>query len=145
MSARKPTKKKAEKKAATSRLARALMGKRLIAAGFFCFAAAALGFACVLAYYGRDLPKVDKLHDYAPPETTRIVDRKGRLIAELFEERRTVVPLEEMPRVLILSVLAAEDADFYVHRGLDYAGILRALIRDVTRGRAVQGASTITQ
>ena len=56
-----------------------------------------------------------------------------------------MVPLEEMPRVLILSVFAAEDADFYVHRGLDYAGILRALVRDVTRGRAVQGASTITQ
>jgi penicillin-binding protein 1A len=124
---------------------RALLYKRLAAVAFFCFAAGVLGFAGLLAYYGRDLPKVDKLHNYAPPQTTRIVDRKGRLIAEAFDERRTVVPLDKMPRVLVLSVLAAEDADFYVHRGLDYAGILRALIRDVTHGKALQGASTITQ
>jgi penicillin-binding protein 1A len=142
MSARKPAKKKAASGGDSSR---ALLGKRLLVLGFFCFAAGVLGFAGLLAYYGRDLPKVDKLHDYTPPQTTRIVDRKGRLIAETFEERRTVVPLERMPRVLVLSVLAAEDADFYVHRGLDYAGILRALIRDATRGKAVQGASTITQ
>lgn len=140
MTARKTANKK-KKTGAT----RAQLGKRLLALVFFGFAAGVLAFACVLAYFGRDLPKVDKLHDYAPPETTRIVDRKGRLIAEVFEERRTVVPLDKVPRVLVLSVLAAEDADFYVHRGLDYAGILRALVRDVTRGRAVQGASTITQ
>jgi penicillin-binding protein 1A len=149
MSARKPAKKKAASGGSSPSGVRALfgkgIGKRLLVLAFFCFAAGVLGFAGLLAYYGRDLPKVDKLHDYQPPQTTRIVDRKGRLIAETFEERRSVVPLDRMPRVLVLSVLAAEDADFYVHRGLDYAGILRALVRDVTRGKAVQGASTITQ
>lgn len=142
MSARKPVRKKKKQAAAETR---GQLGKRILIFAFFCFAAAVLGFACVLAYYGRDLPKIDKLHDYSPPQTTRIVDRKGKLIAEMFDERRTVVPLDKVPRVLVLSVLAAEDADFYVHRGLDYAGILRALIRDAVRGRAVQGASTITQ
>ena len=47
--------------------------------------------------------------------------------------------------MLVLSVLAAEDADFYRHRGLDYAGILRALMRDMFIGKPMQGASTITQ
>jgi penicillin-binding protein 1A len=149
MSARKPAKKKAStggsKSGSSASGKRALLYKRLLAVAFFCFAAGVLGFAGLLAYYGRDLPKVDKLHNYAPPQTTRIVDRKGRLIAEAFEERRSVVPLDKVPRVLVLSVLAAEDADFYMHRGLDYAGILRALIRDLTHGKALQGASTITQ
>jgi penicillin-binding protein 1A len=104
-----------------------------------------LGLVSVLAYYGRELPTVEKVQKYSPPQTTRIVDRKGRLIAESFEERRTVVAMDKVPRVLVLSVLAAEDADFYQHRGLDYAGILRALVRDVVRGRPAQGASTITQ
>jgi penicillin-binding protein 1A len=53
--------------------------------------------------------------------------------------------MERIPRVMVLSVLAAEDADFYEHEGLDFQGILRALMRDVLTGRAAQGASTITQ
>jgi penicillin-binding protein 1A len=148
MSSSKPPKKKkkaAAKPASKAAWSRALLGKRLLVIAFFCFAAGVLGFACLLAYYGRELPKIDKLRNYEPPQTTRIVDRKGKLIAEVFEERRTVVAMDKIPRVLVLSVLAAEDADFYVHRGLDYAGILRALIRDLTSGKALQGASTITQ
>ena len=67
------------------------------------------------------------------------------MIAEWFTERRTVVPMSKVPRVLVLSVLAAEDADFYRHTGMDYIGIVRALVRDVLQGRKQQGASTITQ
>jgi penicillin-binding protein 1A len=112
---------------------------------FFLASAGLLGFVALLSYYGRDLPTVDALKDYRPPQISRVVDRNGRVIAELFDERRTVVSMDEIPRVLVLSVLAAEDADFYRHRGLDYAGILRALVRDVVAGKRMQGASTITQ
>jgi penicillin-binding protein 1A len=112
---------------------------------FFLGSASVLAIAVVLAYYGRDLPTVDSLRKYEPPQTTRVVDRKGRLIGEAFEQRRTVVAMSAVPRVLVLSVLAAEDADFYRHRGLDYTGIVRALLRDLWSGKAVQGASTITQ
>lgn len=118
---------------------------RLLALAAAGIALGVLGVTGVLAYYGRDLPRVDTIRDYTPPQTTRIVDREGRLLHELFEERRTVVPMERIPRVLVLSVLAAEDADFYRHEGLDYAGIFRALIYDVISGSARQGASTITQ
>ena len=70
-------------------------------------------------YYSRDLPSAEALRKYTPPQTTRIVDRKGTLLAELYTERRTVVSMEKVPRVLVLSVLAAEDADFYHHAGMD--------------------------
>ncbi|MEM6955165.1 MAG: PBP1A family penicillin-binding protein [Myxococcota bacterium] len=101
--------------------------------------------AGVLWYYGRDLPDVASLRDYAPPQTTRILDRDGEAIGEVFSERRTVIPMEQVPRHFVLSVLAAEDADFYRHEGLDYPGMARALLYDLIQGRAAQGASTITQ
>lgn len=104
-----------------------------------------LGAGVMLSYYARDLPTVDSLKDYAPKQVTRITDRHGRVLAELFEERRTVVAMERIPRVLVLSVLAAEDADFYRHQGLDYAGILRALLATAMHGKPTQGGSTITQ
>lgn len=96
-------------------------------------------------YYGRGLPTVASLKEYHPPQVTRVVDRNGRAIAELYTERRTVVPMSRIPRHLVLCVLAAEDADFYRHAGLDYPGILRAVARDAFSGHASQGASTITQ
>ena len=97
------------------------------------------------AYFSRDLPSVGALRDYKPPQTTRVYDRHGEVIGEIFTERRTVIPLSEVPRHVVLSVLAAEDADFYEHEGLDYTGILRAVGRDIISGRAAQGGSTITQ
>jgi penicillin-binding protein 1A len=97
------------------------------------------------AYFSRDLPSVSVLRDYKPPQTTRVYDRHGTVVGEIFTERRTVIPMSEVPRVVVLSVLAAEDADFYEHEGLDYAGILRAVTRDILEGRAAQGGSTITQ
>ena len=51
------------------------------------------GFAFVLWYYSRGLPSAESLRDYRPPQTTRVVDRNGELIAEVFTERRTVVPI----------------------------------------------------
>lgn len=97
-----------------------------------------------LVYFSRDLPSVHAIHDYAPPQTTRVLDRNGNLIGEIYDERRTIVPLEKIPRVMVLSVLAAEDADFYFHAGFDVRGIARAVFKDALSGRAT-GASTITQ
>jgi penicillin-binding protein 1A len=97
------------------------------------------------AYFSRDLPSVSALRDYSPPQTTRVYDRHKKVIGEIFAERRTVIPMSKVPRHMVLSVLAAEDADFYEHEGLDYTGILRAVGRDIVAGRAAQGGSTITQ
>jgi penicillin-binding protein 1A len=104
-----------------------------------------LGFAGMIVYYGQGLPTIETLQHYRPPQISRIVDRHGSLIVESYSERRTVVPMSKVPRVLVLSVLAAEDADFYQHAGLDYTGLARALVYDALRIGRMQGASTITQ
>ena len=105
--------------------------------------AAVLGGAFV--HYGRDLPDVQQLRQYHPPQVTRVLDRHGAVLGESWQERRTVVPLERVPRFLVLSVLAAEDADFYRHQGLDYPGLVRAVARGIVSGGHFRGTSTITQ
>lgn len=115
---------------------------KLIGAGLIAGALVVLGS---YVYFSRDLPSVTTLHDYQPPQTTRVYDRNRKVIGEIFTERRTVIPMTDVPRNVVLSVLAAEDADFYEHEGLDYSGILRAIGRDILEGRAAQGGSTITQ
>jgi len=119
--------------------------KRLALTGLLLALLGFVGLAGVFWYYGRDLPDVATLRDYAPPQTTRVLARDGEVLGEVFTERRTVIPIDEIPRSLIVATLAAEDADFYQHEGLDYPGIVRAVLRDVAEGRKAQGASTITQ
>lgn len=107
---------------------------------------ALLSLVGIFWYYGRDLPNTrDLLRTWHPPQTTRILARDDSLLAELFIERRTVVPLTNLPRNLVVALLAAEDADFYRHTGLDYPGLVRALAVNLRRGTIAQGASTITQ
>ena len=60
-------------------------------------------------------------------------------------EKRTVVPYEAIPKVLINAVVSAEDADYFHHDGLNYRGMVRAVLEDVLRGRRAQGGSSITQ
>ncbi|MBK6531148.1 MAG: PBP1A family penicillin-binding protein [Deltaproteobacteria bacterium] len=100
----------------------------------------------LFAWYGRGLPDVHGLRTaWRPPQTTRVLDSRGALLAELFIERRTVVPLERLPRHLVTALLAAEDARFYEHTGLAWTGMLRALVVNLRHGTVAQGASTITQ
>ncbi len=94
----------------------------------------------------RDLPDFTTLADYRPPLTTVVLDRHGEPIAEFFVERRRMVPLADVPQVVIDAFLAAEDDTFYEHGGVDYRSILRAAWANVRAGgETVQGASTITQ
>lgn len=79
-------------------------------------------------------------------QTTRVLDRNGKVIASLFAEQdRTDVPLDQIPVELRQGVVATEDQRFYEHRGVDPIGILRALWTDIRAGDTVQGGSTITQ
>jgi penicillin-binding protein 1A len=109
-----------------------------------------LGAAALLAvfyYFGHDprLPSLHGIGDYHPPQITRVLDREGNLIGEIGSEHRTVVPYAQFPKVLIQAVLAAEDADFFQHEGLDYKGMARAFFENLMRREFAQGASTITQ
>lgn len=101
----------------------------------------------VFWYYGRDLDALneEELRNYRPPQITRILARDGRLIGEIFTERRTFIEYEQIPSHVENAFLAAEDADFYRHEGMDYMGMVRALVANVRAGEIKQGASTITQ
>lgn len=96
--------------------------------------------------YGEDLPSVEQLTaGYNPPQVTRVYAREGTLLASIFTERRTVIPFEQVTAAAKLAFLAAEDASFYEHEGINYLGILRAAYWNVRKRRATQGGSTITQ
>ncbi len=105
------------------------------------------GLVALFSYYGSDpkLPDLARLDSYRPKQVTRILDRTGAPIGEMGTEKRTVVPYSAIPKLLIQAVVAAEDADYFNHGGLDYRGMARAFIEDVLRGRRAQGGSTITQ
>ncbi|MFP4040382.1 MAG: penicillin-binding protein 1A [Desulfosudaceae bacterium] len=98
-------------------------------------------------YYraSRDLPKLFSLKEYRPPVITKLYGDNGRKLAEFYNQRRIVIPLEEMPDRLINAFVAAEDARFFQHTGIDVLGILRAFLKNMEAGSIVQGGSTITQ
>jgi penicillin-binding protein 1A len=107
---------------------------------------ALVAVSIVVDRYSEDLPSVEQLKSgYNPPQLTRVLARDGTVLADLFTERRTVVTFTEVPDNAKLAFLAAEDAAFYEHKGLDYFGMLRALLANLRAGSAKQGGSTITQ
>jgi penicillin-binding protein 1A len=83
--------------------------------------------------------------DYHPKVVTRVVDRDGELVGEIFDERRTVVPRDRISAHMIHAIVDAEDAQFYEHKGLNYMGMLRAFLNNLRPGSHLQGGSTITQ
>jgi penicillin-binding protein 1A len=103
--------------------------------------------AGVFYYFGKDpgLPGLRGIGDYHPDQISRVLDRDGKPIGEIGAVHRTMVPYAQFPKVLIQAVLAAEDADFFEHEGLDYKGMVRAMVENLMRGGFAQGASTITQ
>ena len=133
------------KSGATPGWLRALrIGLGIATLGAFAAVAVVVG---LFSFYGSDpkLPNLSRLDAYRPKQVTRILDRNGAPIGELGSEKRTVVPYDAIPKMLVQAVVSAEDADYFQHGGLDYRGMLRAFIEDVLRGRRVQGGSTITQ
>lgn len=94
----------------------------------------------------QDLPSVNRLEsndNFAV--STQIFDRHGTLLYEIFADtNRTPVSLDSLPPYVAQATIAIEDQNFYHHFGLDYVGILRAVINNL-RGQHLQGGSTITQ
>lgn len=109
----------------------------------FIFAVLALGL--FLRHFLVDLPPVHSLDNYTPSLVTKVYDFRGELISELFIEKRSLLPLTEIPVNMRRAVLAIEDNNFYSHMGIDTRGILRALWKNIRARRLVQGASTVTQ
>ena len=99
-------------------------------------------FAAFMTY--PKLPSLEVLTDYRPKLPLRIISDDGKVIGEFGEERRSVVRFKDVPRSLVDAILAAEDERFYQHGGIDYAGVLRAMLVNFVSGETRQGASTIT-
>lgn len=108
---------------------------------------AIVGYWAMVLYFEHRLPEIFKAEDYLArtSQVTRIYGVGDEVISEIGEEKRTVVPADEIPDLIKKAVLAAEDADFYGHDGLDYFGMARAMWKNVRDQRIAQGASTITQ
>jgi len=104
-----------------------------------------LGFAGYFIYLMASLPKVDRLTDYKPPIVSQVFGDDGALVGEFYLERRTVVPVDKIPKKLIQAFVSAEDSNFFQHKGLDYMGILRAAGKNLLSFSKKEGASTITQ
>jgi penicillin-binding protein 1A len=89
------------------------------------------------------LPDTSDLAEYRPKLPLRIFTADGALMGEFGEERRNLTPIREIPQVMKDAVLSIEDSRFYQHGGLDYLGLIRAGIANLSK-RKSQGASTIT-
>lgn len=96
-------------------------------------------------YFSKGLPPIEALRDYRPSLVTKVYGEGNEVIGQFFIERRTLVPLEKIPKELRSAIIAVEDVRFYEHRGLDPMGILRAFLANLESLRIKQGGSTITQ
>jgi penicillin-binding protein 1A len=120
----------------------------------FAFASAVVLFLAASGVVGflvwkasRDLPDYESLAKYEPPVMTRIHALDGSLMAEYARERRIFVPINVVPKLVIAAFLSAEDKRFYEHGGLDFTGIVRAVVNNLQNygKKRPEGASTITQ
>ena len=101
-------------------------------------------FALTLALLYPNLPGLESLTDYKPRIPLRVFTADGQLIGEFGDERRAVVKIDTVPDLMKKAILAAEDDRFYQHSGVDYMGVARAALANLTSGGAREGASTIT-
>lgn len=119
--------------------------------GVLLAATATIGAATAAALYHsftESLPPVTAVGARDVFKTTRILDREGNLLYELFDQaggKRTPVRLAELPAEVVNAVLAAEDASFYDNPGVEPRGIARAMWQNLQAGTIVSGGSTITQ
>lgn len=96
-------------------------------------------------YITRDLPQLSTIRDYRPKAVSTVYSSEGTPVAEFYEERRYPVKLKDIPPFVRNCFLAAEDATFYSHPGIDPISIVRAMVKNFQSGQATQGGSTITQ
>ncbi len=105
-----------------------------------------LGAAAGFVYRNlSDLPAIKSLESYSPAESSLVYSSDGKLLAELYIERRTFIPHYKIPDHVKKAFVAIEDARFYSHHGVDFVGIIRALYQDIKSRSIAQGGSTITQ
>ena len=124
---------------------RALWSRRWVRGLAYLALAGLLALALLVALVSRGLPSVDRLRTYEPPLPTNVRGNDGLPIHSYARERRVELAYPEFPRTLVGAFLSAEDRTFFTHGGVDYPGIVAALITNFRNGGRPVGASTITQ
>ncbi|MBW1887752.1 MAG: transglycosylase domain-containing protein, partial [Deltaproteobacteria bacterium] len=95
--------------------------------------------------WSSNLPYIGALREYNPPIITEVFSDDGQVIGRFWNEKRIVVSLGQVPKHLIHAFVAAEDARFFEHEGVDIQSIFRAFMKNLMAGKIEQGGSTITQ
>ncbi len=111
------------------------------------FAIGLLGIIGVFAYFAKDLPEPGRVNTRAINESTKIYDRTGTvLLYDIHgEEKRTIIPKNEIPPVIKQATIALEDHNFYHHHGFDVRGVINAVLSNIFHIGNGRGGSTITQ
>jgi len=110
----------------------------------------AIPFAGVLGFAARNVSEsIDELPQELEtellPQRTEILDRNGDQIATIYDQNRVIVPLRQISRIMVKSMVSIEDYRYYQHGALDVRGTLRALFTNQAANGVVQGGSSITQ
>lgn len=117
--------------------------------GFFLLTLLGLAFfgLAIVAKMAKNLPSPEQFANRQINQSTKIYDRTGEiLLYEIHgEEKRTVIPFEQIPDYVKQATIAVEDQEFYQHKAFDWRAIIRAFFVNLISGRIVQGGSTITQ
>lgn len=116
----------------------------ILAIGFASVTAGVIAIAAVWFYIAPQLPDVEQLKDVQLQVPLRIFTRDGELIAEFGQQHREPISYEELPQMVIDGILATEDDRFFEHPGVDYQGLVRAVVELIRTGEKRQGGSTIT-
>lgn len=124
-------------------LKKQLIARNLYIIFFFCVLFIPYVLICHAYYSSYSI--LSKAISYQPPVSTKIYDRNDELVSELFEENRQIIAIKDVPDAVKQAFLSAEDQHFYVHGGIDFLGIMRAVIVNLASGDIRQGGSTITQ
>ena len=94
--------------------------------------------------FSQDLGEIPSLLSYQPKTVSTFYADDGTVIGVFYKQKRFVVDPEQIPQHVVSAFLAAEDARFFEHSGVDRLGLARAGVANLKAGRIVQGGSTIT-
>ncbi|MDG1848217.1 MAG: PBP1A family penicillin-binding protein [Candidatus Marinimicrobia bacterium] len=105
----------------------------------------AISVLLFVLFLSRDLPSLEQLENYDPDLVTRIYSSDGKILSELFLQKRVFVELNNIPKHMHHAVIASEDRRFYDHWGLSLRSVARAISINILSLSYRQGFSTLTQ
>ena len=103
------------------------------------------GVLFLILFLSRNLPSIEQLENYDPDLVTRIYSSDGKVLNELFVQKRVFIELDKIPEHMQYAVVSSEDRRFFEHWGLSMRSIARAVMINTLSLSYRQGFSTLTQ